>query len=220
MVLLLLAGALAWWAEKERSTALHRSAMNSLSGSVLRVRLSLLQMSDALPSLLSDPKNNAERRHLADAERDLAASIQNLRQHGSTPTPICSPCLNNIEVYAAALRKKFNELQHGDPAAARAEYDRVFPSLQQERDRLLLDLGQQVLATVRHDSDVASYKSTARRHRRLFIILVAQHLGRRLPVHRRRPPPLRTRRNPPHPPFPQPRNSRTPPWRSPSSSPT
>ena len=150
--LLVVGAGLAWWVEYQRSVSVHRSDL--LTGEAGMVRLQLAQMSDAMRGMLLDPKNEVERKRGTDAEKELAAVLENMasdfRQY-----PGLLVAVRNVREFATKVQDKYQDrlLQMEDPAAAAAEYAKTYPALRQQREQLLVELNAQVQRAVGVEMD-------------------------------------------------------------------
>jgi len=145
LVLLLLAGGgLALWIDTAVTTSERRG--EDLAHRVNKIHLDELLMHDALRGFLFEARVEGEKKRRNDAAKDLALnfsiieekykhhpqllrSIQNLRDFTRTTVP---------------QQDRLMAMAESDTAGALAEYNKIDPAAKEQRERLLLDLTEQV----------------------------------------------------------------------------
>ena len=148
MVGLLLAGVgLAFWGERASSVADKNCA--KLARGADRIRIDLIQMSDALRGQLLNPQDDVHPTRRVNAENDLTTTLDQLQiEFASRPAIVTT--LKNLNSFAHDLIKTFPAtvlpMLERDPAGAVAYYNQNFSPLRDRRDALLKGLDFQVRA--------------------------------------------------------------------------
>lgn len=147
IALLLLASGVAWWIERTGAEANRQS--ERLNAGFYRIRFDVAQMSDSLHALTMDPKNDAERKNLRDAEADVAAAIKDL-QSGFSHHPEFLSTLEALRDFVTRGLLPYNarvlELAEADPAAAEEFRAREQAVVSKQRDPLFNSLRGQIEA--------------------------------------------------------------------------
>src|ERR1035438_2864228 len=159
LIVLLLAGVgLALWAAAARTAEAHRS--DQLSAAKDRVAYDVVFISDTVRGLLLDPKNEAEKRRMRDAEADLAAQLKFIQSEFSDH-PALMRSVRNLSEFISRTRGEFHrqvlDTAETDPASAIMLYNKEYPDLRERRVKLFTDLAFEV-DRVRHTEGMRGEK--------------------------------------------------------------
>jgi methyl-accepting chemotaxis protein WspA len=146
LIVLLLAGVgLALWAAAARTAEAHRS--DQLSAAKDRVAYDVVFISDTVRGLLLDPKNEAEKRRMRDAEADLAAQLKFIQSEFSDH-PALMRSVRSLSEFISRTRGEFHrqvlDTAETDPASAIMLYNKEYPDLRERRVKLFTDLAYEV----------------------------------------------------------------------------
>lgn len=153
---LLLAGVgFALWSEHSRGIFHQRS--EELNRTRIRVYYDLTQMSDGIRGVLIDPKNEAEKKLIIEAQRDLASVLVDLQaEFHEYPELIRSFKALSAFVTDQIVRfdQKLLDLIENDPAAAIPHYSQNYHSVRTQRDKLFSEFKRQAqnAATIEESS--------------------------------------------------------------------
>jgi methyl-accepting chemotaxis protein WspA len=148
MIGMLLAGVgLAFWGERASSIADKNYA--KLASGADRIRIDLIQMSDALRGQLLNPKDDLHPTRRVSAENDLTTTIDQLEMEFAA-RPAIVTTLKNFNSFSHDLIKTFHltvlQMLERDPAAAVGYYNQNFSPIRDRRDSLLKGLDLQIRA--------------------------------------------------------------------------
>ncbi len=146
--LLLVAGCLAWWIERTRSTADRNTEI--LNAANYRILYNLSRINHHLLRLTtkSAPGQTLENttNTLHEAEQDLLNTLDTLRAN-FPQQPGLAGAIQNLQDYTRRThlpyRNKIVELIQTDPAAAQTHYETNHPIHQERREQLITDLKRQ-----------------------------------------------------------------------------
>ncbi len=155
LILLLMAGfLLELWAKESNWAAATRR--EQLSGTKDHINLDMMRMSDAMRGALLDPKNDIEKRRRDSAEADLTACFERM-QSTTADRPELLGAIRKLRDFVTQKLQPFHgrvmDLAETDPTAATADYFKSYPEIRDSRDKLFLDLTEQV-EKVKHDDAV------------------------------------------------------------------
>jgi methyl-accepting chemotaxis protein WspA len=155
LILLLLAGVgLALWVAEARLEASHRS--DQLSATRDRIAYDVVLISDTVRGLLLDPRNEAEKKHKHDAEQDLAVRLNSIPV-GYRNRENLMAAVDSLRVFATHTLDGFNrqvlELADSDPTGAIILYNRDYPDLRNQRQKLFTELSTEIGRVQREESE-------------------------------------------------------------------
>ena len=146
LVVLLLAGVgLALWVADARSMADKRS--EQLVAARGNIAYQVVLISDTVRGLLLDPRNEPEKRHMREAEADLASELQFLQsQFADYPDLMRSvSSLSDFTLRTLAdFHRQVLDMAETDSAGAVMLYVRDYPEIRNTRSKLFTDLTYQV----------------------------------------------------------------------------
>ena len=145
VLLLLTGGGLALWIERTATGADRRS--EQLAYRKDRINLDLVSLSDSLRGSLLDPQNDMEEKRRHDAEGDLDANLQFIRDTFDNQADLQRSIAALREFTSKTLlpaNKRIMEQAKSDATNALTEYNNTNSKLRKQRDDLLIDLARQV----------------------------------------------------------------------------
>jgi methyl-accepting chemotaxis protein WspA len=143
--LLLVGVSLAFWIERTRSNAAHRS--DEMASKADRIRNDLTLMSSAVRGLLLDPKSESDEKLRTTAENDLTVTIDGLQDayRGRADLMVA---LRNMRDFATRTLGAYHadviRMVKTDPAAALEYYNKHEQLIRTRRDDLYRELARQV----------------------------------------------------------------------------
>jgi len=146
MLLLLVGGfCIVYWTEQAGAKSDH--LIDQLTNSKDRIHLSLVEADDAVRGLLLDPRNEVEKSRWRQAQTEANASVYGPQHVPSRHTNLITAATTLREFIIKKLNPFQNrvlELAETNAPESLAYYNKGYPEIRDQRDRLYFDIVQQV----------------------------------------------------------------------------
>ena len=180
LIVLVLAGvALALWAASARAAADRRGEQLDAARHNIAYRVVLI--SETVRGLLLDPKDELDKRHKGEAERDLARQLEFI-QTGYPDRPGLLRSVSNLNAFTSRTLNDFHQqvldTAASDPASAIMLYNKDYPDMRGTRRKLFTDLNLEVDHVRKDESDRAGMLGWVGLAPILIILLAIPIVGR------------------------------------------